>query len=84
MLDKKIRWNLGALFPPALKILSNLIGNQVGQDFLKVFMKHGAGGSKRAAEILKVIVPNTWPSKKKSLQPRTEGQGGKIAQYRHR
>ncbi len=82
MLDKNIRWNLGGLFPPALKILSNVIGNQVRQHFLKVFMKHGAGGSKRATEILKVTVPNTWPSKKKSLQPRTEGQGGKIAQYR--
>jgi len=62
---------------PALKILSNVIGNQVRQHFLKVFMKHGAGGSKRATEILKVTVPNTWPSKKKSLQPGPRAKAGR-------
>jgi hypothetical protein len=42
VLDKKIGWNLDCRFTAALKTLSNVIGNQLRQHLLQVFMKDGS------------------------------------------
>jgi hypothetical protein len=42
MLDENIQRNPARRFPSALKVLSNVIGNQLGERLLKVFVKNGS------------------------------------------
>jgi hypothetical protein len=42
VLNQEIRWNPARGFPPALKFLSDVIGNQLRQHLLQVFMEDGA------------------------------------------